>query len=146
MPGDSSETRLPRDGVDHINSQFRQKDLTGSDYDAHREWHRRRMRYSSGWANVPSWSQQKSAKPTHIDPENDRQADPALPSGSMSKTWDLYRDCNFWSKKSPSEDPVTCNSSDLSSEQIRTCQALLATPLKKALQYRGWNTLMSLCN
>ena len=35
-------------------------------------------------------------------------------------------------------------SGDLNFEQIRTCQALLATPLKGAL--RGWNALMSLCN
>ena len=33
------------------------KDLTGSDYDTDGEWHKSRMKYSSGWANDPSWSQ-----------------------------------------------------------------------------------------
>ena len=37
---------------------------------------------------------------------------------STSKTWDPYRDCNFWSKKSSSEDPATCASS-MSSTQRR---------------------------
>ena len=45
------------------------KNLTGSDYDTDREWHRSRMRYSSGWASDPTWSQSKRAKPTHTDPK-----------------------------------------------------------------------------
>ena len=44
-----------------------------------------------------SWSQSKRAKPTHTDPEDDRRVDPALPSGSTSKTWNPAKDQWFWS-------------------------------------------------
>ena len=119
------------------------KDLTGSDYDTDREWRRSRVSYSRGWANDPSC-------PTHTEPEDDRQTDPALPSGSTSKTWDPCGDRNSWSKKSSNEDPATCASSMSSTQwrpklrQIGTCRALLATPLKEARQHRGWSALMSL--
>ena len=82
----------------------------------------------------------KRAKPTHTDPEDDRQADPALPSGCMSKTWNPYKDHNFWSKKSSGEDPrqtlqacLPCNG-DPSSVQEETYQALLAILPREALQ------------
>ena len=64
------------------------------------------MTSSSGRANDPTWSQSKIAKPTSTDPEDDQQADPALSSGSTSKTWDPCADDNFWIKKSSSENPT----------------------------------------
>ena len=61
------------------------KNLAGSDYDTDHEWHASTMRYSSGWANDPTWSQRKRAKPTYTDPEDDRRADPTMPSGSTTQ-------------------------------------------------------------
>ena len=52
-----------RDRIDHINGQLQRKDLTASDHDIHRECRRRRMKFSSGWANDPSSSQSKRSKP-----------------------------------------------------------------------------------
>ena len=82
------------------------KNSTGSDYDTDREWRRSKMRYNSGWANDPTWSQSKRVTPTHIDPEDDQRTDPTLPSGSTSKTWDPCAHDNFWTEKSSSEDPA----------------------------------------
>ena len=34
------------------------------------------MRYGEGWAHDPTYSQQKRAKPTYTDPEDDMKVDP----------------------------------------------------------------------
>ena len=38
-------------------------------------------------------------KPTQTDPEDDRNADPSLPLGSKSKTYDPRKDGSFWKRK-----------------------------------------------
>ena len=85
--------------------------LTGPEHDTDYEWHQGRMRYSSGWAHDPSWSQSKRVKPTHVDPEDDRRSDPALPSGSTSKPWGPVRDQSFWSEDSSANGPAASASS-----------------------------------
>ena len=62
------------------------KNLAGSDYETDRERHASTMRYGNGWANDPTWSQYKRAKPTYADPEDDRRNGPTMPIGSTSKT------------------------------------------------------------
>ena len=53
------------------------------------------MRYGEGWAHDPTWSQQKRAKPTQADPEDDMKVDPMMPIGSTSKTWSPKADGQF---------------------------------------------------
>ena len=73
--------------------------LKGSDYDMDRNWHSRNMRYGEGWAYDSSRSHYKRAKPTGTDPEDDRKADPTLPMGSTSKTYDPQNDYTMWQRK-----------------------------------------------
>ena len=62
--------------------------LIGPDYSTDRECYESRRGYTPGWANDSSyWYQSKRAQPTRTDPEDDRQTDSAMPSGSTSKTW-----------------------------------------------------------
>ena len=62
--------------------------LVGSEYDTDQEWQLRSMRYGDGWAYDSTHGHYKRAKPTQTDPEDDRIADPSLPMGSKSKTYD----------------------------------------------------------
>ena len=71
------------------------KYLGGSDYETYRNWHARAMRYGKGWANDPTYSQQKRARPTLTDPEDDMQTAPLMPIGSISKTWNPRSDGQF---------------------------------------------------
>ena len=57
------------------------------------------MRCGEGWAYDSTHSHYKRAKPTQTDPEDDRDADPSLPMGSMSKTYDPRKDGSFWKRK-----------------------------------------------
>ena len=77
--------------------------MKGSDYDTDREWHSRNMKYGEGWAYDSSRSHYKRAKPTGTDPEDDRQADSALPIGSTSETYDPQRDHTMWQRKDSSQ-------------------------------------------
>ena len=72
------------------------RNLSRSDYDTDRDWHARTMRYGEGWAHDPTHSQQKRAKPTHTDPEDDMKVDPAMLTGSTSKTHNPRTDGQFW--------------------------------------------------
>ena len=73
--------------------------LKGSDYDMDREWHSRYRKYGEGWAHDSSQSRYKRAKPTGTDPEDDRRADPTLPIGSTSKTYDPQNDYTMWQRR-----------------------------------------------
>ena len=76
--------------------------LNGSEYDADQKWHLRScrsMRYGDGWAYDYTHSHYQRAKPTQTDPEDDRAADPSLPLGSTSKTYDPRKDGSFWQRK-----------------------------------------------
>ena len=53
---------------------------------------------------IPLISHYKRAKPTHADPEDDRTADPSLPLGSTSKTYDPRKDGSFWKRKDSGQD------------------------------------------
>ena len=64
-----------------------------------KEWHSRNMKYGEGWAHDFSRSHYKRAKPTGTDPEDDRKADPTLPIGSTSKTYDPQNDHTMWQRK-----------------------------------------------
>ena len=57
------------------------------------------MRYGNGWAYDSTHSHYKRAKPAHTDPEDDRTADPSLPIGSTSKTYDPRKDGSFLEEK-----------------------------------------------
>ena len=57
------------------------------------------MRYGDGWAYDSTHSHYKRAKPTQTDPEDDSIADPSLPMGSTSKTYDPRKDGSFWTRK-----------------------------------------------
>ena len=57
------------------------------------------MKYGEGWAHDFSRSHYKRAKPTGTDPEDDRKADPTLPIGSTSKTYDPRNDYTMWQRK-----------------------------------------------
>ena len=57
------------------------------------------MRYGEGWAYDSTHSHCKRAKPTQTAPEDDRNADPSLPMGSTSKTYDPRKDGSFWKRK-----------------------------------------------
>ena len=63
-----------------------------SEYDTDQEWQLRSMRDGNGWAYDSTHSHYKRAKPTQTDPEDDRTADPSLPSGSTSKTYGPRKD------------------------------------------------------
>ena len=78
--------------------------LVGSEYDTDQEWQLRGMRYGDGWAHDSTHSHYKRAKPTYTDPEHDRIADPSLPLGSTSKTYDPRKDGNFWKRKDSGQD------------------------------------------
>ena len=58
------------------------RNLVGSHDDTDHEWHARTMRYGEGWAHDPTWNQQKRAKPTHTDPEDDMKVDPMMPAST----------------------------------------------------------------
>ena len=73
--------------------------LKGSDYDMDREWHSQYRKYGEGWAYDSSQSRYKRAKPTWTDPEDDRRADPTLPIGSTSKTYDPQNDYTMWQRR-----------------------------------------------
>ena len=64
-----------------------------------KEWHSRNMKYGEGWAHDFSRNRYKRAKPTGTDPEDDRKADPTLPIGSTSKTYDPQTDHTMWQRK-----------------------------------------------
>ena len=51
------------------------------------------------WAYDSTHIHYKRAKPTQTDPEDDRNADPSLPMGSTSKTYDPRKDGSFWKRK-----------------------------------------------
>ena len=76
------------------------RNLAGSDFETDRKWHASTMRYGEGWANDPTWSQYKRAKPTYTDPEDDTRADATMPIGTTSKTWDPRADSQFWHRQS----------------------------------------------
>ena len=78
--------------------------LTGSEYETDQEWQLRGMRDGNGWAYDSTHSHYKRAKPTHTDPEDDRTADPSLPIGSTSKTYDPRKDGSFWKRKDSDQD------------------------------------------
>ena len=73
--------------------------MVGSEYDTDPEWQLRSMRYGDGWAYDFTHSHYKRAKPTQTDPEDDRTADPSLPMGSTSKTYDPRKGGSFWKRK-----------------------------------------------
>ena len=73
--------------------------LGGPEYDTDKEWQLRSMRFGDGWAYDSTHSHYKRAKPTQTDPEDDRNADPSMPMGSMSKTYDPRKKGNFWSQE-----------------------------------------------
>ena len=77
--------------------------LKGSDYDMDKEWHSRNMKYGEGWAHDFSRSQYERAKPTGTDPEDDRKADPTMPIGSTSKTYDPRNDYTMWQRKNSNQ-------------------------------------------
>ena len=82
-----------------------------------------RMRYNSGWANDPTWSQSKRAKPTCreqvlVEEVNER--------GPRIKLIKLQ------------------HNGDLSSGQRKTCRVWQETPLKATLQLRGGEVLINL--
>ena len=77
--------------------------LRGSDYDMDWEWHSRYRKYGEGWAYDSSQSRYKRAKPTGTDPEDDRRADPTLPIGSTSKTYDPRSDYTMWQRRDSSQ-------------------------------------------
>ena len=52
-----------------------------------------------GGLTIPPRSRYKRAKPTGTDPEDDRRADPTLPAGSTSKTYDPQRDYTMWQRR-----------------------------------------------
>ena len=85
--------------------------LSGSEYGADKEWHLRNMRYGDGWAYDSTHSHYKRAKPTHTDPEDDRAADPSMPMGSTSKTYDPRKDGNFWQRKDSGQEGSHSSSS-----------------------------------
>ena len=60
------------------------------------------MSCCEGWANDPTCSQQKRAKPTYTDPQDDMRLDSTLPIGTTSKTWNLRADDQFWHRQSGS--------------------------------------------
>ena len=72
--------------------------LGGPEYDTDKEWQLRSMRYGDGWAYDSTHSHYKRAKPTQTDPEDGRSADPSLPMGSTSKTYDPRKDGSFWKR------------------------------------------------
>ena len=73
--------------------------LRGSNYDMDREWHSQYRKYGEGWAYDSSQSRYERAKPTWTDPEDDRRADPTLPIGSTSKTYDPQNDYTMWQRR-----------------------------------------------
>ena len=91
------------------------RNLGASDCGTDREWHARTIRYGEGWAHDPTWSQQKRAKPTHTDPEDEMKVDPMMPIGSTSKTWSPKADGQFWPRRSGSGEDWT-HSSPLTSK------------------------------
>ena len=56
-----------------------------------------------GGLMIPSSSRYKRAKPTRTDPEDDRRADPTLPIGSTSKTYDPQKDYTMWQRRDSSQ-------------------------------------------
>ena len=78
--------------------------MAGSDYETDRERHASIMRYSEGWANDPTWSQHKRAKPTKTDPEDDMKVDSTMPIGTTSKKWNPKVDDQFWHRQSKSDE------------------------------------------
>ena len=73
--------------------------LTGSESDTDQERQLRSMIYGDGWAYDSTHSHYKRAKPTQTDPKDDRAADPSLPLGSTSKTYDPRKDGGFLEEK-----------------------------------------------
>ena len=59
---------------------------------------------AKAWAQDPTYSQQKPAKPTYTDPEDDMQTDPVVPIGSTSKTWNSRTDGQLLPRQSGSEE------------------------------------------
>ena len=112
------------DGIDRIIGRPDKCKLGWPDHDTDREWREDRKWYSTGWANDPSWSQSKRAKPTHTDPEGDRCVDPALPSGSTSKTWSPTQDQGFWTE-------LILLTQGPQRVRRKVCQAMLVTPLRQ---------------
>ena len=68
------------------------RDLGGPDYDTDKEWQLCNMKHGEGWAHDPTFCHYKQAKPTQTDPEDDKNADPSLPVGSTSKTYNPRAD------------------------------------------------------
>ena len=74
------------------------KHFGSPDYDTDKEWQLRSIRYGDGWAHDPTHSHYKRTKPTQTDPEDDKNADPSLPMGSTSKTYNPRVDGSFWKR------------------------------------------------
>ena len=74
------------------------KHLGSPDYDTDTECQLRSMRYGDGWAHDPTHSHYKRAMPTQTDSEDDKNADPSLPMGSTSKTYNPRMDGSFWKR------------------------------------------------
>ena len=69
------------------------------------------MRYGEGWAHDPAYSHYKRAKPTQTDPEDDKNADPSLPVGSTSKTYNPRTDGSFWKRTDSGQEWTQSSSS-----------------------------------
>ena len=76
--------------------------MSGSGYATDRDWRARTLRHGEGWAHDPTYSQQKRAKPTYTDPEDDMKVDPSMSMGSTSKTYSPRTDGQFWPSQSGS--------------------------------------------
>ena len=72
------------------------------------------MRYGEGWAHDSTYGQQKRAKPSHTDPEDDMKVDPSMPIGSRSKTYNPRTDGQVWPSQSGSGEEWTHSSASSS--------------------------------
>ena len=108
-------------------------------------WHARTRRYGEGWARDPTYSQQKRAKPTYADPEDDMKVDPSMPMGSTSKTYNPRADGQLWPSQSGSGEEWTHSSASSSKwrDMRSIIPALLAIPLKLAQRCAILAALMS---
>ena len=87
MPGIGSGILSHQVGQDRLDgSAPTTRNLVGSDFETDREWHASTMGCGEGWANDPTWSQYRRAKPTYADPEDDTRIDAAMSVGIASKT------------------------------------------------------------
>ena len=144
MPGDKDGAHLFSDWNRFHGLSRRSSNLAGPDHNADHEWSE-----TTGWANYPSWSQSKRAKPTYTDPEDDRRVDRAMPSGSTSKTWNQPR------IMTSGQTTILLKIQDLQQARQKLChrrignhnfmqggnsQTLLGTPLKE--ESAQWSPLL----